>query len=180
MDKGQPILFRFRFGASVRMETSLEKRAEVVTPNRLFAQVAVSIFPFRWENGRKSKSRWVRPGPHFLGYDSPNRKTEPRFGPLRVIKTSFVTIHARASPGCAKSRGTGRRVVVREWVKGRRGAHLPGMDREMTAHLFPWMACATMIARSSSSVNGPRLTMGLSWLHHLRRGRRGGGLEPED
>jgi len=72
------------FGASVRMETSLEKRAEVVTPNRLFAQVAVSIFPFRWkvtesespsranakgqwENGRKSKSRCVRPGPHFLG-----------------------------------------------------------------------------------------------------------------
>jgi hypothetical protein len=50
----------------------------------------------------------------------------------------------------------------------------------MTAHLFPWMACATRIARSSSSVNGPRLTMGLSWLHHLRRGRRGGGLEPED
>mmetsp|Transcript_8854 Transcript_8854/g.40243 ORF Transcript_8854/g.40243 Transcript_8854/m.40243 type:complete len:242 (-) Transcript_8854:33-758(-) len=46
---------------------------------------------------------------------------------------------------------------------------LPGMDREMTAHLFPWMACATRIARSSSSVNGPRLTMGLSWLHHLRR-----------
>lgn len=197
MDKGQPILFRFRFGASVRMETSLEKRAEVVTPNRLFAQVAVSIFPFRWkvtesespsranakgqwENGRKSKSRCVRPGPHFMGYDSPNRKTEPRFGPFRVIKTSFVTIHARASPGCAKSRGTGRRVVVREWVKGRRGAHLPGMDREMTAHLFPWMACATRIARSSSSVNGPRLTMGLSWLHHLRRGRRGGGLEPED
>ena len=49
VDKGQPILFRFRFGASVRMETSLEKRAEVVTPNRLFAQVAVSIFPFRWK-----------------------------------------------------------------------------------------------------------------------------------
>ena len=45
----------------------------------------------------------------------------------------------------------------------------------MTAHLFPWMACAARIARSSSSVNGPRLTIGLSWLHHLRREGGGGG-----
>jgi len=56
-----------------------------------------------------------------------------------------------------------------------RGSYLPGMDREMTAHLFPWMACAARIARSSSSVNGPRLTIGLSWLHHLRREGGGGG-----
>jgi hypothetical protein len=121
LDKGE-ILFRFRFGASVRMETSLEKRAEVVTPNRLFAQVAVSIFPFRWkvtesespsranakgqwENGRKSKSRCVRPGPHFLGYDSPNRKTEPRFGPFRVMKTALChDPRSRVTRMCEESR----------------------------------------------------------------------------
>ena len=47
-------------------------------------------------------------------------------------------------------------------------AYLPGMPREMTAHLLPYTACAARIFLSSSSVNGPRFTEGLSWLHHLR------------
>ena len=47
--------------------------------------------------------------------------------------------------------------------------YLPGMPREMTAHLLPYTACAARICLSSSSVNGPRFTAGLSWLHHLRR-----------
>lgn len=46
--------------------------------------------------------------------------------------------------------------------------YLPGMPREMTAHLLPYTACAARIFLSSSSVNGPRFTEGLSWLHHLR------------
>lgn len=46
--------------------------------------------------------------------------------------------------------------------------YLPGMPREMTAHLLPYTACAARISLSSSSVNGPRFTVGLSWLHHLR------------
>ena len=58
-------------------------------------------------------------------------------------------------------------------------AHLPGMVREIIAHLLPWMACAARICLSSSAVNGPRFTVGLSWLHHLsiitRKTRRGRG-----
>ena len=50
--------------------------------------------------------------------------------------------------------------------------YLPGMPREMTAHLLPYTACAARISLSSSSVNGPRFTVGLSWLHHLRVFRR--------
>ena len=50
--------------------------------------------------------------------------------------------------------------------------YLPGIPREMTAHLLPYTACAARISLSSSSVNGPRFTVGLSWLHHLRVFRR--------
>jgi hypothetical protein len=45
--------------------------------------------------------------------------------------------------------------------------YLPGMLLEITAHLLPYTACAARIFLSSSSVNGPRFTVGLSWLHHL-------------
>ena len=47
-------------------------------------------------------------------------------------------------------------------------AHLPGMVREIIAHLLPWMACAARICRSSSAVNGPRFTVGVELVAHDR------------
>mmetsp|Transcript_5897 Transcript_5897/g.23893 ORF Transcript_5897/g.23893 Transcript_5897/m.23893 type:complete len:212 (+) Transcript_5897:1587-2222(+) len=72
-----------------------------------------------------------------------------------------------AEPTRAPAASTRRSVLLKRfftWL-----SVLPGMPREMTAHLLPYTACAARIFLSSSSVNGPRFTEGLSWLHHLRR-----------
>mmetsp|Transcript_1882 Transcript_1882/g.7838 ORF Transcript_1882/g.7838 Transcript_1882/m.7838 type:complete len:262 (+) Transcript_1882:555-1340(+) len=71
-----------------------------------------------------------------------------------------------AEPTRAPAASTRRSVLLKRfftWL-----SVLPGMPREMTAHLLPYTACAARIFLSSSSVNGPRFTEGLSWLHHLR------------
>jgi hypothetical protein len=47
--------------------------------------------------------------------------------------------------------------------------HLPGSSFAMLAHLLPKMLWAAMIAASSSAVNGPFFTLGLSWFSHLRQ-----------
>ena len=91
-------------------------------------------------------------------------------GGAETVKT---TVQRRATKGpLGISRVFWRASVwnLRGVCRGARASppYLPGMPREMTAHLLPYTACAARIFLSSSSVNGPRFTEGLSWLHHLR------------
>lgn len=88
-------------------------------------------------------------------------------------ETAKTTVQRRATKGpLGISRVFWRASVsdLRGVCRGARASppYLPGMPREMTAHLLPYTACAARIFLSSSSVNGPRFTEGLSWLHHLR------------
>jgi hypothetical protein len=50
----------------------------------------------------------------------------------------------------------------RRRARPERSSHLPGIDLEMIAHLFPCIACAARMSSSSSAVNGPRFTSGFS------------------
>ena len=50
----------------------------------------------------------------------------------------------------------------RRRARPERSSHLPGIDLEMIAHLFPCIACAARMSLSSSAVNGPRFTSGFS------------------
>jgi len=101
---------------------------------------------------------------------------ETREGSERGCVNDETTVQRRATKG---PHGISRRVssVLNLGLGVCRGAraslpYLPGIPREMTAHLLPYTACAARISLSSSSVNGPRFTVGLSWLHHLRVFRR--------
>lgn len=105
---------------------------------------------------------------------------DPRGGFLRKRAKIPCAVRERRNDGSASARRKDR-TESRESVpsvlnlglgvcRGARASlpYLPGMPREMTAHLLPYTACAARISLSSSSVNGPRFTVGLSWLHHLR------------
>jgi hypothetical protein len=88
-------------------------------------------------------------------------------------ETAKTTVQRRATkgpPGISRVFWRASVSDLRGVCRGARASppYLPGMPREMTAHLLPYTACAARIFLSSSSVNGPRFTEGLSWLHHLR------------
>jgi hypothetical protein len=88
-------------------------------------------------------------------------------------ETAKTTVQRRATkgpPGISRVFWRASVWNLRGVCRGARASppYLPGMPREMTAHLLPYTACAARIFLSSSSVNGPRFTEGLSWLHHLR------------
>mmetsp|Transcript_20147 Transcript_20147/g.39110 ORF Transcript_20147/g.39110 Transcript_20147/m.39110 type:complete len:230 (+) Transcript_20147:99-788(+) len=45
----------------------------------------------------------------------------------------------------------------------------PGTSLAISAHLLPWIFCASMISRSSSLVHGPFIMFGSNWLCHRSR-----------
>lgn len=100
----------------------------------------------------------------------PQNARRSRAGVPRPPKRRFSVVRRKGRRESRESFGV--RACVGSSGRVPRGArvsaYLPGMPREMTAHLLPYTACAARIFLSSSSVNGPRFTEGLSWLHHLR------------
>lgn len=91
-------------------------------------------------------------------------------GGAETVKTTVQRRATKGPPGISRVFWRASVWNLRGVCRGARASppYLPGMPREMTAHLLPYTACAARIFLSSSSVNGPRFTEGLSWLHHLR------------
>ena len=100
----------------------------------------------------------------------PQKRASVARGGAETAKTTVQRRATKGPPGISRVFWRASVSDLRGVCRGARASppYLPGMPREMTAHLLPYTACAARIFLSSSSVNGPRFTEGLSWLHHLR------------
>lgn len=100
----------------------------------------------------------------------PQKRASVARGGAETAKTTVQRRATKGPPGISRVFWRASVWNLRGVCRGARASppYLPGMPREMTAHLLPYTACAARIFLSSSSVNGPRFTEGLSWLHHLR------------